>query len=321
MLRLDPATGAAAAGNPLGRRPTPNARRIVAYGLRNPFRLTFRPGHQRDLDRRRRLEHLGGDQPGRQPDRRASTNFGWPCYEGNARQPGYDGANLTICENLYAAQPAQTPRRTSPTTTPAKVVAGEACPTGSSSSTGVAFYPTPAAPTRPRTTARSSSPTTRRRCIWAMLPAAPGGLPDPANLQTFAAGAASPVDLAIGPGGDLYYADLAAARSAGSATTPATSRRSPSIDATPTSGAAPLTVTFNGAGSTDPDPADQGLLTLRSGTSPTTARSTRPRRRRRYTYTTAGHVHGPADGHRHRSGASDTSDRADHVRQRRADRR
>ena len=30
-------------------------------------------------------------------------NFGWPCYEGNGRQPGYDGANLNICESLYTA--------------------------------------------------------------------------------------------------------------------------------------------------------------------------------------------------------------------------
>ena len=30
-------------------------------------------------------------------------NFGWPCYEGAGRQSGYDGANLNICENLYAA--------------------------------------------------------------------------------------------------------------------------------------------------------------------------------------------------------------------------
>ena len=43
-----------------------------AYGLRNPFRITFRPGHQRALGRRRRLEHVGGDQPGRRrrPTRR-----------------------------------------------------------------------------------------------------------------------------------------------------------------------------------------------------------------------------------------------------------
>ena len=32
-----------------------------------------------------------------------AENFGWPCYEGARRQSGYDGANLSICENLYAA--------------------------------------------------------------------------------------------------------------------------------------------------------------------------------------------------------------------------
>ena len=44
ILRLDPATGAGAAGNPFSASPDANARRIIAYGLRNPFRVTFRPG-------------------------------------------------------------------------------------------------------------------------------------------------------------------------------------------------------------------------------------------------------------------------------------
>ena len=34
------------------------------------------------------------------------------------------------------------------------------------------------------------------------------GLPDPATRATFAAGAANPVDLQIGPGGDLFYVDF-----------------------------------------------------------------------------------------------------------------
>ena len=33
-------------------------------------------------------------------------NFGWPCYEGVPRQPGYDGADLSICEGLYGSRPA-----------------------------------------------------------------------------------------------------------------------------------------------------------------------------------------------------------------------
>ena len=34
-----------------------------------------------------------------------SKNFGWPCYEGIDRQPGYDAANLNICET--SVQPRQ----------------------------------------------------------------------------------------------------------------------------------------------------------------------------------------------------------------------
>jgi glucose/arabinose dehydrogenase len=44
VLRLDPLTGAAASGNPLIGSSDLNARRIVAQGLRNPFRMTNRPG-------------------------------------------------------------------------------------------------------------------------------------------------------------------------------------------------------------------------------------------------------------------------------------
>ena len=52
-LRLDPLTGAAMAGNPLGGNADPNTRRIIAYGLRNPFRMTARPGSRRSGRRRR----------------------------------------------------------------------------------------------------------------------------------------------------------------------------------------------------------------------------------------------------------------------------
>jgi glucose/arabinose dehydrogenase len=44
VLRIDPATGAGMAGNPLIGNPDPNAQRIIAYGNRNPFRMTIRPG-------------------------------------------------------------------------------------------------------------------------------------------------------------------------------------------------------------------------------------------------------------------------------------
>ena len=104
MLRLDPVTGAAAAGNPLIGSSDANARRIVAHGLRNPFRLTIRPGTNEvwigdvGWNTWEEINRITNPTAG-------VTNFGWPCYEGAANQSGYDGANLSLCENLYAAGP------------------------------------------------------------------------------------------------------------------------------------------------------------------------------------------------------------------------
>ena len=44
ILRVDPATGAGLPDNPMASSADANARRIVANGLRNPFRITTRPG-------------------------------------------------------------------------------------------------------------------------------------------------------------------------------------------------------------------------------------------------------------------------------------
>lgn len=44
VLRLNPDTGAAMPGNPFAASTNANKRRVIAYGLRNPFRMAFRPG-------------------------------------------------------------------------------------------------------------------------------------------------------------------------------------------------------------------------------------------------------------------------------------
>ena len=79
------------------------------------------------------------------------------------------------------------------------------------------------------------------------------GLPDPNNRQTFVSGAANPIDLQFGPGGDLYYVDLDGGniRRIRSLTT----TRAPIARATanPSSGNVPLTVAFDGSTSSDPD--------------------------------------------------------------------
>jgi hypothetical protein len=207
ILRVDPATGAALADNPMASHADPNARRIVATGLRNPFRITARPGTSEiwigdvgwgDWEEINRITD---------PKDALVENFGWPCYEGTGRQPGYDAADLAVCENLYA-------EGTRAVTTPyhkyhhnERVVPNESCPTGGSSVSGVAF----------QFYRGGSYPSTydgalffsdySRDCIWVAFPGA-NGLPDMNSRTTFVGGAANPVDLQIGPGGDLFYVDF-----------------------------------------------------------------------------------------------------------------
>jgi hypothetical protein len=130
------------------------------------------------------------------------------------------------------------------------VVSGETCPTGTGSSiTGIAFASAATAYPAPYNTALFFADHSRD-CIWAMLEGT-NGLPDPANRVTFDAGAANPVDLELGPDGNLYYVDL----DGGTIRRISGPNRSPvaKATATPTSGAPPLTVGFDATGSSDPD--------------------------------------------------------------------
>ena len=97
LLRLDPSNG-----NPLPDNPgtgNANAQRIVAMGMRNPYRFTFRPGTN---------EVWVGDvgwNDWEEVDRVANptasvTNFGWPCYEGAGQQPGYAAPNAPLSEKI-----------------------------------------------------------------------------------------------------------------------------------------------------------------------------------------------------------------------------
>ncbi len=72
--------------NPLVGSSDPNARRIVAYGFRNPFRITVRPGTSEiwvgdvGWNTWEEINRLGS------PIDPVVDNFGWPCYEGTGRQ-------------------------------------------------------------------------------------------------------------------------------------------------------------------------------------------------------------------------------------------
>jgi len=105
ILRVDPATGAALPNNPNAGSSDANARRIVAYGMRNPFRFTIRPGTN-DLW----IGDVGWndwEEINRDSDPLTNvSNFGWPCYEGVNPQPGYQSIGLNICTALYAGGPS-----------------------------------------------------------------------------------------------------------------------------------------------------------------------------------------------------------------------
>ena len=207
IIRVDPATGAGLPTNPLAGSSDPNARRIIAHGLRNPFRFTFRPGTSElwvgdvgwnDWEEINRILS---------PTDATVENFGWPCYEGTPRQSGYDAANLAICESLYANSSADT-KPFFAYNHANKVVPSEGCPTGSSSIAGMSFEFSPAGSSFPAAYQGALFfADYSRDCIWVMKKNG-NPIPSPGSIETFAADAANPVNLEFGPDGNLYYADF-----------------------------------------------------------------------------------------------------------------
>jgi glucose/arabinose dehydrogenase len=258
IVRVDPDTGSALSDNPLATSADANARRIIASGLRNPFRFAFRPGTSElwlgdvgwgaweELDRIT------------SPTDSVVENFGWPCYEGEGRQPGYDSADLSLCENLYGAGPNAVTAPYRAYNHGAQVVAGESCPTGSSSLSGLAFYGGGNYPADYDGALFFAD--YARDCIWAMQRDGTGSLPSPSKVKNFVTGAANPVDIEIGPSGDasgdLFYVDFDGGTIRRISYAAANQPPTAVATATLTSGPAPLTVKFDGRGSSDPESGD-----------------------------------------------------------------
>jgi glucose/arabinose dehydrogenase/PKD repeat protein len=255
ILRVDPDTGDALPDNPLYGGATSGDDRIVAFGLRNPFRFVARPGTNELW-----LGEVGWEtweEINRIPDPTDAVieNFGWPCYEGNAPQPGYDTSNIGLCESLYANPQAGSPPG-GPTfqyTPPyfsyrhnLEVVPGDGCVSGfQASAQAGGFYTGTSYPSAYQGAFVFFD--YARSCVWAMLPGA-GGTPDPANLVRLGDNVVGTVAMQAGPNGDLFRVDIFGGRirrlTYGAPTAVAT--------ATPTSGVAPLVVQFDGSGSSTP---------------------------------------------------------------------
>jgi glucose/arabinose dehydrogenase len=250
VLRVNPATGAAWPSNPnVGGNLEDD--RTVAFGLRNPFRWTFRPGTSEmwigdvGMDRWEEIDRLAD------PVGSPTENFGWPCYEGTPRQFSYDNTDLTLCENLYAQGPSAVIAPYFSYVHLQRIDPSESCLTAGSSVSGLAFYSGGGYPAEYKDALFFADHS--RNCMWVLTKGA-NGLPDPASVRIFQQGTAQPVELVRGPGGDLVYVDHEGGTihrirySLGNATPTARATASPQ------SGGIPLTVQFDGSGSSDADP-------------------------------------------------------------------
>jgi glucose/arabinose dehydrogenase len=240
IVRLDP-------DMPL--QPSQHATRIVAQGLRNPFRIAIRPGTNEvwsaDVGWNRWEEINRLTTP--------AANYGWPCYEGDARMGTWDALDNPVCEALYAQAGAHTAPYYAYDHA-ALVVPNETCPKGTSSISGLAFYDGGTFPAEYDGALFFAD--YARRCVWAMLRGA-NGLPDKAKIRTFITSVPA-VDVQMGPGGDLFYVDI----SGDVRRVRATGNSAPTAraTATPDRGPLPLRVRFDGRASSDPDDPDGSAL-------------------------------------------------------------
>ncbi|MCI0701180.1 MAG: PQQ-dependent sugar dehydrogenase [Planctomycetia bacterium] len=106
ILRVNPATGAAAAGNPttiagLGTVPA-GSERIWAAGLRNPFTMAVQPGTGRLF-----INDVGGGKFEEVNEGIAGANYGWPDTEGDFNQQSFPNFTRPIYAYAHGQGPLQ----------------------------------------------------------------------------------------------------------------------------------------------------------------------------------------------------------------------
>jgi glucose/arabinose dehydrogenase len=247
VIRVSPDTGRALPSNPLygGKHSEDDA--IVAFGLRNPYRLAVRPGGDLYIadagwDRFEEINRLPAGK---------LLNFGWPCYEGPRRQPVYAAAGLSICQQLYSGQRGYTsaPLRLPYFSYPHSNPPGATCDGKGSVPSGVAFYEGSSYPAALKGALFFSDYSAR--CLFVM-PAGANGRPNPRAVELVKSNVPL-VDLARGPGGDLFAVDIE--HGAVLRLRYFKHDRPPLARATasPQSGKTPLTVTLSASASSDAD--------------------------------------------------------------------
>ncbi|RJQ36308.1 PKD domain-containing protein, partial [Candidatus Parcubacteria bacterium] len=222
LLRINP-DGTAPSDNPFfNGDPNANRSKVYAYGLRNAFRLNFHPItgalYLGDVGWST-WEEINHVVPG--------ANFGWPCWEGN----GLTTHNCTAASDVAA-----------PLYTYAHNSAGAGSVTAGAFPTGGAY---------PSTYDHSFFfGDYAQNFIKRLVLDANGNFVSVADFMDDPNG---PVDISTGPDGNIYYLAIYTGDLMRLTHTTGNRRPVPNISATPTSGLAPLEVTFSSAGSSDPD--------------------------------------------------------------------
>jgi glucose/arabinose dehydrogenase len=229
LLRIDPNTGDGWPGNPFATEPgaEPNAKRIYAFGYRNPWRfiVSQRTGHIW-------LDNVGNghyEEMDRIPLNESSAfNSGWPCYEGgpsgvNGRNYEYAGEfeengeiipdpSIQTCIDFYKEEDEGHPQTQPPFyayVNGGAAVPGDPCPTKPTDISGLAFYEGASYPKAYRNSLFFADAI--RGCIYVMK-AGSNGEPDPATATTFLSEPGKftfpGVDIEQGPEGNVYFAEF-----------------------------------------------------------------------------------------------------------------
>ncbi|HEY7598281.1 MAG TPA: PQQ-dependent sugar dehydrogenase [Candidatus Limnocylindrales bacterium] len=246
IVRVDRASGEGLADNPLAGDADANARRVVAYGLRNPYRFTFRPGTSElwiadvGWTAYEEIDVIAD------PLAPAVANLGWPCYEGPYRQPQYEAVGFDICRDLYAEDGAVL----QPWVSFGRSETGTAaCDSSGTSLSGLAFYDAALFPAEYAGALFFADAT--RACVW-VIRAGADGRPDINTVRIFRTGLAV-VDMQVGADGALYLLDYAGGTLRRVAYYAGRQPPRARLRGSATHGPAPLTVSLDAGRSSDAD--------------------------------------------------------------------
>ena len=199
--------------------------KVFARGLRNPFRIA--PLAAGGL----LVGDVGWEQTEELDAARGGESFGWPCREGDHAAPSY--TDLAGCAQ-GVPPPATAPVHTYAHNVGSSILAGPVYD-GASWPSGYV--------------GRSFFADTISGALWTIAPADTGAWP----VTAFGSGLGFPVDLAMTPDGDLAYVSFGAGELRAIRWAPDNRTPHAVAAASATYGPVPLAVTFDAAGSFDPD--------------------------------------------------------------------